>query len=254
MKPALHILATVRNAELLKAALLVFCTLRVGFPSNPVWVWGNALDHESAQAVQAACAAAGAQFRNCPATSHDAWIEQFIGKFNEPFWICDTDVVFFAPMQPPRIGSRLFSGRYEPEFNEEFTDTIHVERLHTAVMWFNPVPLRNFIRTWQAKIPNPWRASAQFTLIRQNFVPVFDGPTKFYDTTAGLFHAFEGTPFNDDQNGAFEHLHCATYADEVVKGAPSLKDLQSVHEMIYANPALARGLNQQQTAYYTSRQ
>lgn len=254
MKPAVHILATVRKPELLNAALLAFCSLRVGFPSNPIWVWGNALDHASALAVQAACAAMGATFRNCPGTSHDAWIESLVGKLQEPFWISDTDVVYFSPVQPPRRGSRLFSGRYEPEFNEEFTDTVHVERLHTAVMWFNPEPLRNFIRTWQAKIPNPWRASAQFTLIRQNFVPVFDGPTKFYDTTAGLFHAFEGTPFNDDQNAAFEHICCATYADEVVKAAPSLKDLQTVHEMIYANPQLARGLKEGQDRYYMSRQ
>ena len=43
MKSPVHILVTVRKPELLPAALLVFKTLEVGFPTTPVYVWGNGL-------------------------------------------------------------------------------------------------------------------------------------------------------------------------------------------------------------------
>lgn len=254
MSATIHILATVRKPDLLPAALLVFKTLRTGFPSSPAIVWGNALDSDAARALQAAAEGVGARFINLPATSHDAWIESLVGKLNEPFWICDTDVVFVQRMAEPAAGT-LFAGRYEPEFNEEFTETIHVARLHTAVMWIDPANLRCAIRTWQARIPEPWRSSAQFALVRQHFIPVLSethGPL-FYDTMAGLWQAGMGEAFTEEQNAAFEHLHCSTYVDEVIKGAPSLQDLQSVHKMIYANPQLARGLRLEQDLYYKSR-
>lgn len=252
MKSPVHILVTVRKPELLPAALLVFRTLRTGFPHSPVFVWGNALDVSSMTAVQHAVNATHCHFQNLPATSHDEWIENGICKLNEPFWICDTDVVFFMEMMEPR-GEVGFSGRREPEFDEEFTDTVHVERLHTAVMYLNPSVLRQQMREWMALIPAPWRYSAQFPFVRQNFVPVANGRTRFYDTMAGAYHAFGGTPFDALQNASFEHLHCGTYADEVVKLAPSLKDLSAVHAVVFANPDAARGLAQKQAEYYAAR-
>ena len=254
MQTPVHILATVRKPELLKAALLVFRTLRVGFPTQPVFVWGNGLDADSAAVLANVAAGRGAQFRNIPATSHDAWIEKCVSALNEPFWILDTDVVFFAPMEICKLGA--FAGRYEPAFNEEFTDTIHVARLHTAVMWIDPAGLRCEMRKWMAKIPAPWRDSAQFALLRQNFVPQATGGTLFYDTMAGCYQAFgedHGWEFQERDNEAFEHIHCATYADEVVKQAPSLKHLQLVHDRVYANPAEGRGLAKAQAEYYASR-
>jgi hypothetical protein len=258
MTAPVHILATVRKPELLDAALLVFRTLRTGFPTAPVCVWGNALPPSAAATVQAAAQAVGAGFCNLPAISHDAWIEQVFTRSNEPFWICDTDMVFFGEVQGSQFPVQgLFAGRHEPEFAEEWTGTRHMERLHTCLMWFQPVPLRCAIRAWMSRIPEPWGASAQFPLFRQHFIPLrrsLNGAveTLFYDSCAGLYHALGGTPFTPSQNAAFEHLHCGTYADAV--DAPSLKNLREVHGAVYANPAAAAGLSTQQTKYYQSRQ
>jgi hypothetical protein len=247
-----HILATVRKPELLKAALLVFRTLRTGFPQNPVYMWGNGLEEGYASAVGTVARSVGAEFKNVPATSHDAWIETMIQRFNEPFWILDTDVVFFGEMKPAGVQTE-FAGRFEPEFDEEFTDSIHVERLHTCVMWIDPAAVRGFIRRYMARVPEPWRNSAQFPLIRQNFVPVLDGRTKFYDTMAGLYQAGAGMPFKEDRNAAFVHLHCATYADEVAKQAPSLRGIAAAHDFVYSHPECARDLSKVQQDYYLKR-
>ena len=255
MKAPVHILATVRRAELLPAARLVFHTLRTGFPSEPVCVWGIALDAASAAVLAADTAAVGGKFQNLPATAHDAWIETLVNKLTDPFWVCDTDVVFFDRMTAPK--GAVFAGRYEPAFDEEFTDTVHMERLHTAVMYLNPERVRMAVREWMAKIPEPWRNSATFPLFRQNFVPVLrDGvkqKTLFYDTLAGLHQAVGGTAFTPAQDAAFEHLHCATYAQEAARGAASLKDLPAVHAAVYADPATARGLKLAQDHYYHNR-
>jgi len=251
-----HILVTIRRPELLPAALLVFRTLRTGFPQAPVLVWGNGLTAAEQSRVERDLATLESQWvTNLTGTSHDAWIEQLINTQTGPFWICDTDMVFFAPVPPPAAGT-VFSGRYEPEFDEEWTGTRHVERLHTCLMYFDPSAVRAAIRGWQARIPSPWRDSAQFPLVRQHFIPIRSAlnarpETAFYDTTAGLWHAGLGTPFTPEQDAAFEHLHCGTYADVV--DAPSLGNLRAVHQSVYENPAAARGLKQAQDHYYQER-
>jgi len=94
-----HILATVRNVKLLHSALLVFKTLRQGFPNAGVHVYGNGLTQEPGQMVAEAARAVGASFNNIPKMTHGKWIETLVLDRTEPFWICDTDVVFFKEIE-----------------------------------------------------------------------------------------------------------------------------------------------------------
>lgn len=245
-----HILATVRKSAMLDAALLVFRTLRVGFPTAEVTVWGNGIAPRLAGVVADAAGKAGARFVNGPGTSHDVWVEGLLLVSGEAFWICDTDVVLWQCVERwfehhKRVG---WAGRFEREFDEEWTNTIHVARLHTALMWLNPAVLRGEMRAWMAKIPAPWGQSGQFPLVRQTFIPRRGGKTLFYDTCAGLYHALEGTPFTEEQDAAFDHLHCATYADLI-----SLKGLRESHLQIYEDIDLARGIRKRQDVYYAER-
>jgi len=246
-----HILATVRKAELMSAALLVFRTLRVGFPLAEVVVWGNGLSGGAEAVVGDAARQCGARFINVPqGTVHDAWIEDLIESQMAPFWICDTDVVFWEAMPQPKRRTVL-SGRHEVEFEEEWTRTRHMERLHTAVMWIDPGLLRSAMREWMARIPAPWGQKAEFPLVRQAFVPLQQGRkrvTLFYDTLAGVWQAGIGTPFTEEQNQAFDHLHCATYADVI-----TLQGLRATHEAIYRDHTVARGMRRQQDEYYARR-
>jgi hypothetical protein len=251
MKPTVHIYATVRKPELLQAALLVFRTLRVGFPSATVCVWGNALAPAAAAVLAQAAQAVGGAFVNLPASSHDRWIEGLLARSTEPFWICDTDMIFWDKVEGWR--GKLFAGRYEPEFDEEWTRTRHVARLHTCLMWIDPVAVRSAMRTWMARYPLPWRNSAQFPFVAQHFIPA-GRTTLFYDSCAGLHQALGGTRFTDRQNAAFDHLHFATYADLI---GPHLKGIaggiQERFEAIYRDPGLARGIQVEQAKYYLKR-
>lgn len=248
------------------AVRLVFGTLRTGFPTARVEVTGNGLDWGAAQEVQGLCHRVGGNYTHGRETSHDAWIENLIMTKAQPFWICDTDVVFFGCVENWFEGSRVsVAGRFEPEFLEEWTRTRHVARLHTCLMYVNPNLLRPAMRAWQGQVPALW-GSAQMNLVRQMFIPVRNaaewrmqngkvsdkGETLFYDTMAGCYQAGIGEPFREVQDEAFEHLHCGTYAD-LVSPHLSLPDLQASHRAIYAEPARARGIRKEQMKYYAMR-
>jgi len=145
--------------------------------------------------------------------------------------------------------AKVFAG-LEPAWNEPWTNMLKPERLHTCLQWYNPSALRGAMLRWnRQRIPQNFH-TAQVPMIRQTFIPI-EGKDSLYDTTTGLWQAGFGTAFTEEQNAAFEHLHAATYADEVGK-CEALKDLPKVHRAIYENPALARGLRARQDEFYTS--
>jgi hypothetical protein len=245
----LHIHCTIRKPELREAATLVFKTLRTGFPTANVFVYGNALSAEDASYIKSFLDK-GCSFKNVEFIMHDAWVEQLIKLSTEPFWICDTDIVFFGSIEDFSIPkSEGLFGRFEPRFREEWTQTIHLERIHTAVMRIDPIIVRNEFRRHMCKIPEPWRNSGYFPFVQQTFVPL-DSSIYFYDTCAGIYHAIGGKGFSKDENAYFEHLHCATYSDLVSKHL-SCSNLQEVHKVIFANPEMAKGLQSSQNEYYS---
>ncbi len=208
-----HILATVLNHELLAASLLVFKSLRVGFPTSQIHVYGNGLDRTARQRIARAAIAVGARFQPIDQTSHGQWIEWLIRHGREPFWIADCDIEFYRQVEhwfDRAPDGQLFAGRYEPEFFEDWTRSTHVARLHPSLMWFNPRPLRAAMRSWPGK--HPFFNSVEKTLIRWSFVPA-QGRLLFYDTCAGLHHALKGTPFTPEQNECFHHTFAGTYSD-----------------------------------------
>ncbi len=251
MSTSVHILCTVRKPALLPAAQLVFKTLKVGFPSAAVCVYGNGLKPELGRAIRSVMPPLSS-YRDLEPTSHDAWIEGLIMNSHAPFWICDTDLVFFDAVEQWGDEWTGFAGRYEPEFIEEWTRTRHVARLHTCLMYLNPAVLKPAMRAWMAVVPAVF-GGAQANLIRQQFIPTRLGPTLFYDTCAGLYQALDcGRPFEAGQDIFFEHLHCGTYAD-LISPHLSLNNLAEAHQAIYADPSRARGLQQEQAKYYDQR-
>lgn len=249
--PPVYILATCRNPALLGMTTLVFRTLRTGFPHNPIVVFGNGLTPEHTAVVQEEAAKCDAAFHWIRRVPHDIWLEHLVQDQPRPFWICDTDIVFFQPMEQPHPDTFL-AGRYEPGFNEEWTQSWHAERLHTCLLYLDPQALRAKMRAWMSThVPQIFN-HAETHFIRQHFVPRMGSGPCFMDTAAGLYHAFGGTPFDEATNEAFEHLHCGTYSDLIGK-CESLKDLPAVHAAILADAQNARGLREGQDKYYASR-
>jgi len=248
LTPPVHILATCLNEALLDATLLVFRTLRAGFTSNAATVWLNGLS--PAQAARVAEAAAQARCATVPVArriAHDAWIAGLLDRGSTPFWIADTDLVFWRPLPSPPTDTFL-AGRYEPPFREPWSKTDCVARLHTSLLYLDPPRIRALVREWAARWhPAGFPFQPQFELIHQHFMPQSGQPPFFYDTCAGLYQAIGGTPFSDEQNACFEHLHCGTYSDRI---ATALPGLPAVHASVIKATEAARGLSKSQAEYY----
>jgi len=182
-------------------------------------------------------------------TVHDVWIEQLMERATEPFWICDTDVVFLNNVES--LTGELLAGRLEPEWYCDWTDAVHVERLHTCLLYFNPGNIRSVMRAWVAKFPPPWVDTVEYTLIRQT-LGRRAGKNILYDTCAGLYQVVGGRAFTDEENERFEHLSAATYVDCV--DSPSMNGLSTVHRAVYDDVRCASGLWQAQTNYYRAHQ
>lgn len=216
MTPQVHILATCRNPALIDATTLVFKTLRIGFPTANISVRANGFfpDLETnAQLIEATSRLwVGFALEKNPIT-HGQWITELIEKNNEPFWICDTDIIFRSSVESwfNESSRCLFAGRYEPEFFDPWTETRHVARIHPSLMWFNPVPLREAMAKWPGK--HPFLDTVEKNLIRWHWVPHATRRTELYDTCAGLHQAFGGVPFTEEQNRAYDHLFAGTYSD-----------------------------------------
>lgn len=249
MPTDVHILATVLNDALIDATLLVFRTLRTGFPGNSVCVWQNGLSPEQSNIITSA-----ASLTRCSTqcitrrVAHDAWIAGLLRKSITPFWLCDTDMVFWSEVEEPPQGTHL-AGRYEPAFKEPWTKTNRAPRLHTCLLYCDPIAIRLKVRAWAAKWNPPgFPFFPQFELVAQQFVPQGGNrPPLFYDTCTGLYQAIGGTPFSELQNAAFDHLHCGTYSDRI---APSLPEASMARRSVSADIGNVKGLHASQEEYY----
>jgi len=239
-----HIIVTCFNPALLDSALLVFKTIRTGFPTAEIVVYGNDLSRNTLSHMPFPVLTISERI------SHDSWVERLIHTQHEPFWIVDTDVVFFDSVE--HFTAPMFGGRFEPEFKDEWTRSTHVACLHPSLMYFNPVEIRCGLFQWRLEHIPKYFPNMISNLIRQQ-ITVRNGETIFHDTCSGLYHAFGGTAFDEDMNGRFEHLHCGCVSDVLSKEVDSLKDLHNVHRMVCQQPELARGLMDKQMAYYQSK-
>lgn len=250
MKIEVHILATCLNPALLDTTLLVFKTVRTGFPDANVKVWENALTPEQSISLRLMAGSFIESITLPHRIAHDAWIAGLLGRSTSPFWVLDTDVVFFEKAPEPSPQDFLF-GRFEPAFLEPWTKTNRVARLHTALLFMDPQAILTRIHQWASRWhPKGFPFSPHFEMVQQQFVPQgFDRPPLFYDTCAGLYQAIGGTPFTESQNHTFEHLHCGTYSDRIQKALP---EAGRARDSVFANIANARGLFDSQEEYYRS--
>ncbi len=242
-----HILFTLLNPARLKSSLLVFRSIRTGFPTANIIVYVNGDVQKSCRKlVEAAFDNARANRIQIGLHSHGQWIETVLFHESGPFWICDTDIVFFNKAEHWFAGSSaLYSGRFEPQFWESWTRTIHMARIHPSLVWFNPQPLRAAIRAWPGK--HEFFNTVQTNLIQWSVVPESGRDLRFYDTLSGLYHAIGGRVFSEKENEAFGHLYCGTYADLISGHHPNLCDK---HEAVAKNQELARGLWKEQQEWY----
>ncbi len=252
MIPNVKILATCRAPELLPYTLLVFQSIRVGFPTASIEVYGNGLEKYAADQVQSECdKIVGATFKNIDATIHHLWIEQLCATENEPFILCDCDQIFYKSVEEWSFNTALAGWRI-PEWEDEFTKCCTRARLHTSLLFIDPVKLRRAIEYYKAQFP-----ITPFNPIANLFYPLcvpMKKHTFFYDTMAMAYHAVGGTAFTDEQLNSYFHFSFGSIPDVVLPHLSNGYDMGLERDRILKNPALGYGRWREAMEYFAARQ
>lgn len=253
-----QILLTCRDAELLPAATLVFKTLRVGFPTANVTVTlnfqdGHALNYNSvAAAARSSIQDAGLTAIRIDQTIHHEWIKELLERESHPFFLCDTDMVFFDSFEKWTFPEDCaMAGRYVPQFKDKFTNCITRPRLHTSLLYMNPVEIRKRVEKYFGQFPKtPFNPMPN--LIYPCQFPMREGRivrNLFHDTCCLLYQAIAGQHFTEPMLDCYAHLNFGTISDLIAPHYPEERWRES-HFAIFENPELARGAWKAQQAFY----
>lgn len=245
-----RILATCRRKDLLDYTLLVFQSIRVGFPTARVIVTGNALPDFALGPVTEACAASGSEFENGQETIHHRYIDDLLEMENEPFVLSDTDIIYYSKVEDWKFNTAL-AGYRIPEFDDEFMGAITRSRLHTSLMFVDPVLFRKQWSEYESGF-----AVTPFRTIAGPCDPLctsLNGRRYFSDTMSVAYHAIGGTDFTAEQKDSYFHVHFGTLEDLVLPKLTNGADVKSSREKVLANPLLGKGEWRAQYEHYTNR-
>ena len=244
------ILCTCRKPELLPYSLLVFKTIAIGFPTADIFVTGNGLPDYAIDQVKKICDSEGLNFSNGPDTIHHQWIEQLVQTEQEPFWICDTDVVFYESVEDWEFKTAL-AGYRVPEWRDEATGTVTRARLHGSLMRIDPTLARKAIANFQPR-PDIAQFSPSCNLIYPLSVAL-NGQKYFHDTCSMLYQFCGGTAFNDRQKDAYFHFQFGTIEDLVVPYLEGWESMKIRRDWVLQDTSRGRGLWREYEEYYNQR-
>jgi hypothetical protein len=252
-----HILATIRKPELLPATLMVFDSIRIGFPTARICVRKNPTNLNMAELRKAANRVDANLYEPHSYQVMHEWIEDLVMRKNSgPFWICDTDMLFHSRVEDWGFHSyEPMVGRFIPQFFDPFTRRWTHQRLHTSLLWLNPDVIKEGIAEVNRITPNhPFKTQVPF------FAPLYYSVRSeineashtinhwLHDTCSQLYHCVGGRRFTEQQNAAFDHLNCGTYSDLADEnGIPGLAEK---HRAVFRCPSLLKGAWKHQQKFY----
>jgi hypothetical protein len=246
MIPNVHILVTCRNPELKAMSLLVFDTIRIGFPTARIRVYLNDISDPE---IIKKCERFD-PFVTHVNTIHHRWIQGLLNSETQPFVICDTDVIFYSEVERFEFYTAI-AGYQIPEFSDEFTNTITRSRLHTSLMFINPSEFRRSVADYESGFPKtPFNPLASY--VDPLCLPL-NGRGYFHDTMSMAYHAFGGTEFTQKQKSAYFHFHYGTLSDLVLPLLGNGEGTKGVRDAILANPAIGKDMWRVQDEYLNSR-
>jgi len=253
MTKKVFILATCLKAELLPYTLLVFKTLRIGFPTADVTVHLNgAVGSPNGWAGQVGDAAsiAGCKVEAIAETMHHDWIEKLVSDpEHDEFWILDTDVIFYASVEGWKFQTSL-AGALIPEFNDPFLCATTRSRLHTSLMHIKSQELLGQELAHGLRHPNTIY-NPMANLVHPQCHPL-NGKSYFYDTMSMMYHAIGGTAFTPQQKDCYFHFHFGTFSDMVLPSMP--EGMEAARAELLEKPQLGIGLWRKQEEWFAAMQ
>lgn len=246
-QPHLFVLTYCRSPELLYGNLLVFGSIRVGWPTATVTVVDNCSTLEARREIEREARRVGANF---VALDHEIKHHSFIQRVIEDtdhgaIAISDPDVIYWSSMQDLHFDG-LMAGRLIPAFFDNRKGAITAERLHTSLL---VIPDVQALKAKLAELPRvffEYCGAAPCAYFK-------DGRWFHYDTMGVAYAALKAhcQPFSERELDCYDHIFCGTHLDIV---GPQLdrtgsQMLAEIHAQAKGDPSKLRGLWRQQEAY-----
>ena len=231
--PTVIILTFCDHPALAYGAMLVFKTLRVGFPTATVLVLDNGSHPDVRPKIEKAATAAECTFvatERHPFVDHYRWalLEQMAA---ESIVLLDPDVVFWRSVEDWRF-TGLMAGRLIPDLLN--CGVRSMARLHPSLLW---VPSVSLFRS------------------RVNAVGQRSNGSVFWDTLSEAYHAHreDCQVFSPEQMDCYDHLFYGSHFPAI---SPGLRDSGLTHRAHVAaasgNYEELRGLWRKQEEYFRS--
>ncbi len=247
--PKVFIVTWCREPTQLYGSTLTFKTLRTGFPDSVVTVIENASPPGLREPILEAAAAAGCEIRLLDeGLNHWRIIEETVMAEDGPVVFLDPDIALWERIDGWDFGGALMAGRYLPEFDDPYSKTLTLSRLHTSHLWFPDPPA---LRTRIAEITA--RRFEAGSLFQPHMAP--PGWWR-WDTAAALFHALgdEAARFSEAQLDAYDHLFCGTHLNLVLPAmGPWGEAMKGSHVTAQENLPAIKGIWRLQEAFFSSR-
>ena len=218
MKTAVHILTWCRNQESLWANLLVFKTIRTGFPDAQIIAHDNASAPEYREPIKDAALSAGAEFHTIDVeVAHWDFIRHVIETTTaDDVTFCDPDVVFWDRIAEPVA---VLSGRLLPAFYDRFSHCWTHSRLHTSLLQIHGVTeLREMLHDVERSGWAQFNALRPFRFVNHDRWEIFDTCAQLYHYLKTFWPGSEPHAFTPAELDRYDHLFCGTYLNLFPKG------------------------------------
>lgn len=243
MTPTVSILTYCAHPALAYGTLMVFKTLRVGFPSARVEVYDNGSHPEVREQIMRACADVDADFTSLTPRHWSKHItHQLLEREDDgaPLVMVDPDVAFWSSVEGWDFGDALMAGRLMREVQDGMI--LQRARLHPSMLW---VPSLGGLR--EAMRPD-------------EIAPRLDprpGRLEFFDTLA-VAHARLGprcAAFTPDQLDCFDHLFFGSHLPAIDQNLTHHDSIiHRCHRAVAAGDlASIRGAWREQDHYFAGR-
>ena len=221
------ILTYCEHPALAYGALMVFKTLRVGFPTADVIVIDNGSHPDVVPLIKKAAIDVGCSFTAAPRQHFLSFYNWALFEQNSTnsLVLLDPDIVFWESVEDWKFNG-LMAGRLIPDlYNYGITS---LSRLHPSHLWIPDVAkMREALGNMNANAFDP---------LRQFSAPA-NGKMYFWDTGAGLYQALADKcqPFSEKQLDCYDHLFYGSHLPVI---QPALNDEGVTYT---AHQAAARG-------------
>jgi len=213
--PNVFILTYCRNPALLYGSLLVFRTLRGGFPNARVQVVDNASLPEAREEIARAAKETGCTFQSLaePGIAHGSFIERKIAEVaqasaGDPRAVfLDPDVCLWRNCEVLEFEG-LAAGLLVEAYNDEVMQCVTMPRLHTSFLWINHA----------ARLMQKIAALRRLHIDFQPFLPYsakLGDMWLRYDTGASLYAAMpeECRAFDPSHLEYYDHIYAGSHFD-----------------------------------------